>query len=70
MLINFGLDLHLDSSPEPLLAPPEDAEWKLLWSSESPAYGGEGTPTLETDDNWIIPGRATFVMTSSMPWVK
>ncbi len=70
VLINFGLDLHLDSSPEPLLAPPEDAEWKLLWSSESPAYGGEGTPTLETDDNWIIPGRATFVMTSSMPWVK
>ncbi len=70
VLINFGLDLHLDPSPEPLLAPPEDAEWKLLWSSENPGYGGAGTPTLETDDNWIIPGHATFVMTSSMPWVK
>ena len=67
VLINFGLDLHLDPSPEPLLAPPEGAAWKLIWSSENPAYGGGGTPALETDDNLKIPGHATFVMTSAMP---
>jgi maltooligosyltrehalose trehalohydrolase len=71
MLVNLGLDRHLNPSPEPLLAPPERGEWKLIWSSEDPAYGGGGSPTLETDDNWKIPGHATFVMTSAMlPWVN
>ena len=71
MLVNLGLDRHLNPSPEPLLAPPEMGEWKLIWSSEDPAYGGGGSPTLETDDNWKIPGHATFVMTSAMlPWVN
>src|SRR5580658_88438 len=66
ILVNLGLDRHLNPSPEPLLAPPESAGWKLIWSSENPAYGGGGSPTLETDDNWKIPGHATFVMTSAM----
>jgi maltooligosyltrehalose trehalohydrolase len=65
ILVNLGLDRHLNPSPEPLLAPPESAGWKLIWSSEDPAYGGGGSPTLETDDNWKIPGHATFVMTSA-----
>jgi len=58
LLVNFGRDLHLDPAPEPLLAPPEGMEWRILWSSEDPRYGGTGTPTLDTEENWRIPGHA------------
>src|SRR5256885_1697506 len=40
MLVNLGVDLVLDILPEPLLAPPADTRWTLLWSSEHPRYGG------------------------------
>jgi maltooligosyltrehalose trehalohydrolase len=62
LLVNFGPDLHLDPAPEPLLAPPEGALWAILWSSESPRYGGCGTPPLDTEDNWRLPGHAAVVM--------
>ena len=66
ILVNVGLDLGLNPSPEPLLAPPQGAAWELIWSSENPEYGGGGTPPLETDDNWKIPGHATYVLTSAI----
>jgi len=62
LIINFGIDLHLNPAPEPLLAPPEGCCWQLLWSSEDPRYGGSGTPPLETEANWMIPGCGAFVM--------
>jgi maltooligosyltrehalose trehalohydrolase len=62
LIVNFGIDLHLDPAPEPLLAPPEGCCWKLLWSSEDPVYGGSGTPPLETEASWTIPGCAAFAM--------
>ena len=62
MLVNFGSDLLLNPAPEPLLAPPEGREWAILWSSENPKYGGTGTPPLDTDENWRIPGRAAVVL--------
>jgi maltooligosyltrehalose trehalohydrolase len=60
--VNFGHDLHFDPAPEPLLAPPEYMHWETLWSSEDPCYGGFGTPPLESDDNWRIPGEAAVVL--------
>ena len=33
LLVNLGVDLHLDPAPEPLLAAPADSEWSILWSS-------------------------------------
>ena len=39
LLVNFGLDLHLDPAPEPLLAPPEAMSWEIIWSSENPSTG-------------------------------
>lgn len=60
--INLGADLNLNPAPEPLLAPPAEAVWTLLWSSEDVRYGGTGTPPLETKDNWQIPGRAAVVL--------
>ena len=33
-------------------------DWTVIWSSEDPRYGGCGTPPLETEENWRIPGTA------------
>lgn len=62
LLVNFGLDLNLNPAPEPLLAPVEDHIWRMIWSSEDPRYGGCGTPPLETQENWWIPGQAAVVL--------
>ena len=62
VVVNFGIDLHLNPAPEPLLAPPADMEWDILWSSEGPGYGGCGAPPVDTVENWIIPGRATLLL--------
>lgn len=62
LLVNLGIDLHLDLAPEPLLAPLENCQWETLWSSEFCSYGGSGTPPLETEDNWLIPGQAAVVL--------
>ena len=62
LLVNLGRDLHLDAGPEPLLAPPEERRWEILWSSESPRYGGSGTPPVETDEGWRMPGHAAVVL--------
>ena len=62
LLVNLGRDCHLDPAPEPLLAPPQDARWQTLWSSEDPRYGGLGTAPLDTEDNWRIPGEAAVVL--------
>jgi len=64
MIINFGPELHLESMPEPLLAPPSNASWRLLWSSEAIAYGGYGPPPFEPDKAWLVPGEAAMVLAS------
>jgi maltooligosyltrehalose trehalohydrolase len=62
LLVNLGLDLRLTPAPEPLLAPPDTMEWRLIWSSEDPRYGGTGAPTLDTEENWILPGHAAMAL--------
>jgi maltooligosyltrehalose trehalohydrolase len=62
LVVNLGADLHLDPAPEPLLAPPEAGAWALRWSSEARLYGGNGTPELDTDENWRIPGEAAVLL--------
>ena len=62
LLVNLGRDLTLDVVPEPLLAPPQDREWDLLWSSESTRYGGCGTAPVEVRGAWRIPGHAALVL--------
>jgi maltooligosyltrehalose trehalohydrolase len=62
LVVNLGSDLNLDPAPEPLLAPPAGKVWATLWSSEEYRYGGTGTPPLETEDNWRLPGRATVAL--------
>jgi maltooligosyltrehalose trehalohydrolase len=62
LLVNVGADLHLDPAPEPLLAPPAGADWITQWSSEDPRYGGSGTPSLDSAENWRIPGQAAVLL--------
>jgi maltooligosyltrehalose trehalohydrolase len=59
---NLGCDLQLVHLPEPLLAPPEESRWELLWTSEFPWYGGSGTPKVENDEYWLIPVHAATVL--------
>ena len=62
LVVNLGPDLHLDPAPEPLLAPMEDAEWKILFSTEHPRYGGGGTPPLDTEENWRVPAQSAVLL--------
>jgi len=62
LLVNFAADLRLNPVPEPLLAPPENQSWSVLWSSERPEYGGLGTPPLETEEGWLLPAHAAVVL--------
>ncbi len=64
LLVNFGIDLSLEIAPEPLLAPPLQRRWTLLWSSEDLRYGGGGTPAPDTErEGWFLPARSAL-------WVK
>jgi maltooligosyltrehalose trehalohydrolase len=60
LIVNLGADLQLDVLAEPLLA----GDWTLLWSSESPKYGGSGTAAVESEDGWRIPGHAAVLLTT------
>jgi maltooligosyltrehalose trehalohydrolase len=62
LLANFGRDLVLSPVPQPLLAPPPESRWELLWSSDSAEYGGRGTAPLEDAAGWRIPGEAAVVL--------
>jgi maltooligosyltrehalose trehalohydrolase len=62
LLVNLGRELTLDPVPEPLLAPPVGSVWDVRWSSENPRYGGFGTPPVETDEGWHLPGECAIVM--------
>ena len=62
LLVNLGIDAHLDPAPEPLLAPPEDREWGILFSTENPKYGGSGTAQLDSEDNWNLPGWCAVLL--------
>ncbi len=62
LIVNVGRDIRLNPAPEPLLAPPEDTHWHILWTSEAARYGGDGTPKLESAENWWIQGEAAVVL--------
>ncbi|WP_243371684.1 malto-oligosyltrehalose trehalohydrolase [Geotalea sp. SG265] len=62
LLVNLGRELKLRPAPEPLLAPPGNGVWNVLWSSERPEYGGSGYPEPETENFWRILGHAAVVL--------
>ncbi len=62
LLVDLGPDLHLRFVPEPLIAPPEERSWALLWSSEDPRYGGLGTPAVEDDAGIHLPAHSSVLL--------
>jgi maltooligosyltrehalose trehalohydrolase len=60
LVVNLAADVDLARATHPLVAPPIGARWGLLWSSESIAYGGAGTPPLDAH-RWLAPGHAAVV---------
>jgi maltooligosyltrehalose trehalohydrolase len=62
LVVNFGENRDLNPAPEPLLAAPLGFEWETVWSSESACYGGSGTATVATQENWKLPAEATVAL--------
>jgi maltooligosyltrehalose trehalohydrolase len=64
LVVNFGRALELSPIPEPLLAACKGMEWRLLWSSEDVAYGGDGTRPPDCGAMWRVPAHAALVFES------
>jgi len=62
LIINLDRDIELKPAPEPLLAPPENCDWELIWSSESPEYGGSGVLPFNGLQEVRVPGQAALVL--------
>ncbi len=60
LIINLGPDHEPHRLPVPLLAPPDEMQWAVRWSSEDIEYGGAGTPELAMDQRWRILGEAAL----------
>jgi maltooligosyltrehalose trehalohydrolase len=62
LVVNLGPDLRLEPAPEPLLAPPPESGWRLLWSSDDLSYGGPGPVPLETNPYWQVPAESAHLL--------
>jgi maltooligosyltrehalose trehalohydrolase len=62
LIVNLGRRLQLDVAPEPLLAPPAEASWETIWSSDAVRYGGPGVTVLESEENWILPAESATAL--------
>jgi maltooligosyltrehalose trehalohydrolase len=62
LIVNLNRDEELKPAPEPLLAPPPECEWELIWSSESPDYGGSGVLPFNGLTEVRVPGQTAIVL--------
>ena len=62
LLVNLGPDVDLTPVPEPLLGLPRTLQWKIIWSSESPDYGGQGVPAPMVKGAWHVPGESAVLL--------
>ncbi len=67
LIVNLDCDLDFAPAREPLIAPPYGQHWRLVWSSESPDYGGQGTPPLDRDAPCLIPGGCALFFVPGGP---
>lgn len=65
LLVNLGIDTFIAAAPEPLLAPLPGMDWRVLWSSEDPGYGGSGGLSEESADGWSTIGKSTCFFAGS-----
>jgi maltooligosyltrehalose trehalohydrolase len=62
LLVNFGEREVLHPASEPLLAPPLGCRWKMLWSSDSPRYGGAGGAATAAPNQCILPAESAVAV--------
>src|SRR5207248_11090924 len=62
LMLNFGLRLIISPASEPLLAPPSDCEWELLWTSDSVRYDGPGEVEIDPEIEWLAPGQTALLL--------
>jgi maltooligosyltrehalose trehalohydrolase len=62
LLVNFGEQQILKPAAEPLLAPPSGFRWEILWTSDSPRYGGADSMALATEEQWLVPAESTVAL--------
>ena len=67
LLVNLGREISERPMPEPLLAPPRDARWSLLWSSEYAIYGGGGSAQVDPQHEWRLPGQCALLLAAVSP---
>jgi maltooligosyltrehalose trehalohydrolase len=67
LLVNWGAGMSVGSRPEPLLAPPTGGTWRVLWSSEDPAYGGGGHGKVDPASETPLPGECAVVLEPVRP---
>jgi maltooligosyltrehalose trehalohydrolase len=60
LLMNLGRDLDMLPLSDPVFAAPRDREWRVLWSSEDPRYGGIGTRPYD-NKRWHAPGHTAVL---------
>jgi maltooligosyltrehalose trehalohydrolase len=66
LVVNLDGRLHADPLAESLVAPPHGASWRTAFSTENAAYGGWGTPPIDTaDDGWWIPAECAALLSST-----
>jgi maltooligosyltrehalose trehalohydrolase len=64
LAVNLGAELKLHPAPEPLLAPPLEGTWTMLWSSDEPRYDGPGAISPCSDTGWLLPGESAVLLSS------
>jgi maltooligosyltrehalose trehalohydrolase len=62
LLVNYGESQVLHPASEPLLAPPTGCKWEILWTSDSPRYGGAGSIALAPQEQWILPAESAVAL--------
>src|SRR5207245_10796171 len=67
LVVNLGRDLELTPAPEPLLAPPAEGGWHMIWSSEDARYGGGGAAAAGAGDGTLRGGGHGAVGAAAPP---
>jgi maltooligosyltrehalose trehalohydrolase len=62
VVVNLGKDLLGQTIAEPLLAPPAQRVWEMLWNSEAPAYGGCGAAPVDDMNRWYIYSHSAVIL--------
>ena len=61
LIANLGTDI-LSPMNDALFATMPGHHWRLVWSSEDPAYGGGGTPPFGDGGQWPLTGYSAVIL--------